>query len=156
MTTSSEYSDSEMEFGGIFAFRIEATAPSYSMNVERKKGAGEAYREYFHLNLTGEMLIPEKFKGRTGNIFLIGDRSMLYRPKPKEGEDWSPSVGSIEIRGERTEYLGSLPPDMMWGLVSSIHAGLVNVIVMTGQQLRYGRARIYGVHFENEIDPEDY
>jgi hypothetical protein len=65
-------------------------------------------------------------------------------------------VGALTARGQCTEYLGSLPADVLQTLPSLLQVGKLNFIVFGGYMLYRGTADISSVHFEREYDPEDW
>jgi len=64
-------------------------------------------------------------------------------------------VGSLTIRGDRTEYLGSLPFDALWGLVGALSSGTLKFVDMYGERLRHGGAKIRSINFCRELDLDD-
>lgn len=156
MPRSRQKNDEEQEYGGTYIFEIEEVIPSYLISTASRRSDERAYEEYFHLNLASTLVFPSKYEGRRGVVHLLGNRNLLETNRSLEDTSRRPCAGSVTIRGERTEYLGSLPQDMMWGLISSIQTKAINAVVMNGQMLRHGSAKIYSLHFEKNVNLDDY
>ena len=93
-----------------FLFEIEKVHSQYNFgdgsHLDRT-----AFSEYLHPEMEATCLAPEKFMGRMTRFTLIGDRS-------NERDLWMQTyaldkheagVGTLTFRGERSDYLGSVP-----------------------------------------------
>lgn len=142
-----------VEEWGSFLFAIEKVHSHYSFgdgsHLDRT-----AYSEYLHPEVEATCVAPEKFKGRTTRFTLIGDRS-------DERDLWSQTyaldkheagVGTLTFRGERSEYLGSVPFDALWNVVAAILAGGFRFIYLHGAAMKHGSARIKSIGFYEEFD----
>lgn len=146
----------QVEEWGSFLFAIEKVHPHYSFgdgsHLDRT-----AYSEYFHPEVKATCVAPEKFKGRTTTFTLIGDRS-------DEHDLWSQTyaldkhqrgVGTLTFRGERSEYLGSVPFDALWHVMLTTLAGGFRFIYLHGAAMKRGTARIKSIGFYEEFDLEN-
>lgn len=73
-------------------------------------------------------------------------------PEAREGT----GLGSLTMRGVRSEYLGSIPFDFALALPSTIAIEGYRWIKLFGGALKYGTARIRSVGFLHQADPDDY
>lgn len=139
-----------------YVFRIVSWEPSYSFALNDGPLHDGPYWEHVQLVLTAECLAPSKMAGRISTFTFLGNREEARALNQPPNSDWRPlCVGSLTVRGDRTEYLGSLPVDSLWGLVSALPSGTLQFLDMHGERLRYGSARIRSIRFEREVDPED-
>jgi hypothetical protein len=60
------------------------------------------------------------------------------------------------MRGTQSEYLGSLPFDVLMALSPVVLAGGLKFIYLSGPELKRGSTRIQHMHFFSEAHPEDY
>jgi len=65
-------------------------------------------------------------------------------------------VGSLTVWGENTSYLGSLPHDAFWHLAALLLRNHIQMIALHGETLYKGNAKILTLHFEREIDMEEW
>jgi hypothetical protein len=97
---------------------------------------------------------PEKYKGRLTRFTLIDDRL-------DERELWAQAsaidkhdvgVGTLTFRGERSEYLGSVPFDALWSVMLTVLAGGLRFIYLHGAAMKNGFARIKSIGFYDDFD----
>lgn len=139
-----------------YIFRIASWEPSYSFALNEGRFGHGPYWEHVELVLSGECLAPFKVAGRIGKLTFLGNREEARALEQPPDSDWKPlCVGTFTVRGDRTEYLGSLPLDALWGLVAVLPSGALQYVDMYGERLRYGSARIRSISFCREIDPDD-
>lgn len=139
-----------------YVFQIDGWTPSYSFAVNHAAWREGPYWEYLALTVTGRIVSPSKFKDRAGQLVLLGNREDARKVEEPPSSDWRPNcVGSLTIRGRRTEYLGSIPHDSLWGVVGMLNAGALRFVDLTGEALRYGTAMIQTISFSRELDPEN-
>lgn len=144
-----------VEEWGSFLFAIEKVHSHYSFG-NGSRFDRSAFSEYFHPEIDASCLAPEKFKGRMTRFTLIGDRS-------NERDLWEQAladehhsgVGTLTFRGERSEYLGSVPFDALWNVVRTTLAGGFRFIYLHGKAMKNGNARINSIAFYEEFDPDD-
>jgi hypothetical protein len=105
--------------------------------------------------LQGECLAPKKLIGRMMVLRLLGNRKEMGALNEPEKSDLKPlCVGSISVRGDRNEFLGSLPLDSLWSLMTRLPSATFQFIDMHGERLMWGRARIRYLSFCKDIDPD--
>jgi len=139
-----------------YLFEIETTEPHYSISTTDPRRDAELYREYWHYGLIGTCRAPRKTSGRTTRLVFIADRGLFDRPKSLD-RDWRPlGVGHLTMRGDRSDYLGSLPYDAVWGIASGVAAGVFKYVVLTGPRLKYGSCSVSGASFVASYDPDDF
>ena len=56
----------------------------------------------------------------------------------------------------QASYLGSLPQDALWHLLALLSRDEIKIIVLYGEALYRGSAKILDAHFEREVDPEEW
>jgi len=140
-----------------YIFRIEDWEPSYMFALNRSRHFEGPYWEHLDLSLEGVFLSPDKAKDRRASLKLLADRRETRAVTDPESCDWKPlCVGTLTIRGDRTDYLGSLPYDAMWGLIGLLSCGAIRMLDFHGQALYRGEAKIETMHFARDIDPEDW
>jgi hypothetical protein len=140
---------------GSFLFEIEKAHPHYSFG-NGSRFDRTAFSEHFHPEWDAVCIAPEKFKGRKTRFTIIGDRSDerdLWEQKLAD-ENHS-GVGTLTFRGERSEYLGSVPFDALWNVVHATISGGLRFIYLHGAALRRGTARMTSIGFYEEFDVED-
>lgn len=139
-----------------YIFRIAGWEPHYSFALGNERLDHGPYSEYVELVLSGEFLAPAKTVGRVGKLMFLGDREHKRTLEVPTQSDWKPlGVGSVTVRGDRAEFLGSLPYDALWGLICGLAARTLQFVDMHGERLRYGRARIRSFTFCRQMDPDD-
>ena len=140
-----------------FIFRIEDWEPSYSFGLNRSRYFEGPYSEYLDIALKGVFLSPEKAKDRRATLRVLADRRETHAVADPANSEWEPRcVGTLTIRGARTDYLGSLPYDAMWGLIDLLSQGTIRMLDLHGRALYRGKAEIETMHFAHDIDPEDW
>lgn len=130
---------------------------SYSVNRHKELIDGPIW-EHMSLRIKGKFLKPEKLAGKIIDFNLIGDRRLAEAlgNMEKFNRQWEPnSVGTLTVRGESREYLGSLPFDILPQLACLLHTGGIKFITLSGKQLHYGSAEIRSIRFDKELSPED-
>ncbi len=65
-------------------------------------------------------------------------------------------VGTRHVRGNRRDYLGSLPITAIWGLIPAMESSFFKFFDLYGERLRYGSAAIWSMRFARKIDPDDF
>ncbi|WP_291317148.1 hypothetical protein [Desulfuromonas sp.] len=128
---------------------------SVSLNKERRLGVGP-YSEHHSINIQGELLGPEKVAGRKIDVTLIADRWMSKAMTSDDIFEKDPlAIGGISSRGNDSNYLGSIPFDIFPAVLSMLAAGKYNYLSLHGKSLRYGKAAIEYLRFEEELDPDE-
>ena len=76
---------------------------------------------------------------------------------PDKYDDYKPlCVGTLTLRGERREYLGSLPQDILPMIIGTLAANKYKYLIFHGYTPRYGTAEIFSFHFDEEFDEEGW
>ena len=132
-------------------------APSYSFSIGQGLHKEGDYWESANLDLTARILSPKKLRDKVIKFCVLGDRQKDQALEHPEEHQTNPlGVGSLTIRGERCEYLGSMPMSTLWGLIPALENKRLKLITLHGEKLRYGSAKIWSMGFEHEVDPDDY
>ena len=140
-----------------FIFHIEGWEPSYSFGLNRSRYFEGPYSEHLDIALKGVFLSPENAKDRRATLRVLASRPETHAVDDPANCDWEPlCVGTLTIRGDRTDYLGSLPYDAMWGLIGLLSKGAIRMLDLHGRALYRGKAEIETMHFARDIDPEDW
>ncbi len=82
---------------------------SYSVNRYKELVDGPIW-EHMSLRVKGKFLKPDKLAEKMLDLNLLGDRRLAeaLRDLEKFNRQWEPnSVGTLTVRGESREYLGS-------------------------------------------------
>lgn len=127
---------------------------SYSLSSNPPRDCDGAYSEYLHLEFEGRCIAPAKHAGRTVKLAILGNRQLL---EPSRDPDWRPlGIGYLTIRGERADYLGSIPYDAAWGVAASVASGAFKYLSLTGEPLKRGGAQIGYMRFCANYDSDDF
>lgn len=145
-----------VEEWGSFLFAIETIHSHYSFG-DGSRLDHTAFSEYFHPQLDATCLAPEKYKGRLTRFTLIGDRlnERDLKAQASSAEKHSAGVGTLTFRGEQSDYLGSVPFDTLWNVISTSLAGGFRFIYLHGAAMKRGTARIKSIGFYEEFDLDD-
>lgn len=133
-----------------YLFRILAIEPSYLLSSRETAISPSDTGEYLHPEIRAVCEFPAKLKGRETRMTFLASRTML------EEECRGHGLGALTMRGERSEYLGSIPMDIAISLPSTIAVGGYRWIHLHGETLKHGTARIKSVGFFHDVDPDDY
>lgn len=131
---------------------------SYSLRLDREgRFSPGPYWEHGSLEIIGVVLAPAKLQDRKIKVEFLADRRLTVIFSGSEKADYEPRcVGEIIARGQRTEYLGSLPTDVFQTLPGLLQAGKLKFIMFGGHTLYRGTADISSVYFDREYDPDDW
>lgn len=141
-----------------YLIEIEDWDASYSFSI----GKGMAHKhgpywEHVSLIIHGHFIHPEKVLDKTIKMTVMGKRNEDDALNDPDGDYQEPRcVGSLTVRGDRREYLGTIPQTALWGLMPMLEAGRIKFVDLHGELLRYGSALIWSISFERNIDPEEY
>ena len=96
-----------------------------------------------------------------GEIFYArGSFDILRRPRDiptKNDSDFKPRcVGLLSLRGDRRDFLGSLPFDSLPIISSLIETKQIQFLDLNGLLPKHGKAYITWVHFFRNYDPNEY
>lgn len=126
---------------------------SFLLNPNPKIFPGQ-YSEHLYLEIKGSMRSPEKYAGDEINSTFIGDREIF--PLKNESDFRPRCVGAITLRGERRDFLGSLPFDSLPIITSLMETKQIRFFDLHGLIPKYGRAYINSIGFFREYNPDDY
>jgi hypothetical protein len=139
-----------------YIFEVAAWEPYYSYSLNDGRLHPGPYREHLELGLVGQGLALAKAAGRTVELTFFGSREEAQFLKDPPRSDWKPlCVGTITLRGERADFLGSIPVDALWGVVAALPSGTLRFVDMYGEPLIRGTAKIRSITFCRDIDPDD-
>lgn len=140
-----------------YIFRVENTDVSYGLSIDNKGVNEGPYWEHVELFIRGTIVTPENLQGRQGTLTFLADRRITRDlDKPIESRSQPLALGTLTIWGGTTSYLGSLPHDVLWHLLALLTRGEIQMLVLYGERLYRGSAKILNVHFEREIDPNEW
>ena len=141
-----------------YVIRIVDWTTSYSLYTDPKERFGFGpYWEHGSLEIMGVVLAPAKLQDRKIKVEFLADRRLPAILSGSEKAGYEPRcVGGLTARGQRTEYLGSLPADVFQTLPGLLQAGKLKFIMFEGHTLYRGTADISSVHFDREYDPDDW
>ena len=140
-----------------YVFRIERILPSYSFSVGHVQHNHGDFTDYNHTDLETTCLVPSQYAGRSTKFVLLGDRRLIERMQHRLlSNDYIPSVGTLKMRKDRSEYLGSVPSDAAFAIpiLALVHG--LKYIYLAGQPTRGGTVKINFISFSNDFDPDDY
>lgn len=140
---------------GSFLFELDKVHPRYSFG-NGSRFDRTAFSEHLHPEWDAACIVPDKFKGRMTKFTIIGDRSHerdLW--EQKFADENHSGVGTLTFRGQRSEYLGSMPFDALWNVVLASLTGGIRFIYLHGAAIKNGTARITYIGFYEEFDVED-
>lgn len=142
-----------VEEWGSFLFAIEKVHSHYSFGDGWRLDR-TAFSEHFHPEVDTTCVAPEKYKGRLTRFTLIGDRldERDLRAQTSSIEKHASGVGTLTFRGERSDYLGSVPFDVLWNVLATILGGGFRFIYLHGAAMKNGTARIKSIGFYDEFD----
>lgn len=140
-----------------YVFRIERVRPSYSFSVGHLRLNEGDFTDYNQTEIEATCLVPPKHFGRITKLIFLGDRRILDRMQSRAPPgDYIPGVGTLTMRQDRCEYLGTLPSDAAFSIpVLALVQGL-KYVYLSGEASRVGSARITFMSFSSEFDPDDY
>jgi hypothetical protein len=129
---------------------------SFSVNWNEKLIEGPCF-ESMSLEIKGLILLPEKHASRGIHASFLGDRRIPPDPRDSELSNWKPRcVGTITLRGETREFLGSLPFDSLPILIGLLETKRIKYVDLHGKAPSYGSAEIRSIHFLQKYNPEEY
>jgi hypothetical protein len=138
-----------------FYVQIDDCNPNYSFAVNKSQSTVGPYWEHLEATFSGTFLRPDRLKGLLVPLRFLGRREDQSKLQQPEDTDWRPlNVGVLTLRGERREFLGSLPFDALWGLIQVFSTSALRIVHLYGI-LERGRASVQSLHFSHEVDEED-
>jgi hypothetical protein len=147
----------QIETAESYLFAIETMRPDYSFGLGDPRFDRGVYSEHAHTEIMATCLVPQKLSGRETRFILIGDRSITAETNdPDRVVQSATGVGTLTMRGSRSEYLGCFPFDVLLALAPSILAGGLKFIYLSGPALSHGSSRIRCISFWREADPSQF
>ena len=146
-----------LEGNSTYLFRIERIAPEYGFHVAHSRLDQGPYGEYAHTQIVATCLAPSNLSARETHLTVIGDRtfSTLLQNPPSQSAPAN-GVGTLTLRGNQSQYLGSMPFDALMAIAPSVLAGGLQFVALVGPPLLRGSSRISSMQFLRDADPEDY
>jgi hypothetical protein len=130
-------------------------AYSFSVNWNEKLIEGP-YFETLNLEAKGLIQEPKKYASKELQLTFLGDRRKPPDPLDPELGNWKPRcVGTITLRGETREFLGSLPFDSVPIVGGLLETGRIKFLDLYGKTPSRGHADIRSIHFLRKYDPEE-
>jgi hypothetical protein len=147
----------QIEIVQSYLFAIETIKPHYSFGIGHPRFDRGVYSEHAHTEIMGTCLVPRKLSGRETRFILIGDRTITTEMNdPGKVVRQATGVGTLTMRGSRSEYLGSFPFDVLLAVAPIILAGGLKFICLSGPALSHGSSRIRDISFWREADPAEF
>lgn len=138
-----------------YLFRVQQAYLSYSFS-NGYRNQPTAYSEHSHPVAIATCEHPPRFAGRETHFTFIGDREVDRDLRAqKENAPAKNGVGELIMRGERSEYLGTLPFDVALMLPQLATAGCLRYILCNGQAMKHGHARINSIGLYDQFDLTD-
>ncbi|MZR31463.1 hypothetical protein [Sneathiella litorea] len=140
-----------------YLFEIENWTTDYLFSIGKGYTENLPYTEYLDMAIQAKMISPEKYANGYVRLTILGNRDIDHILDDPESAHYEPqSVGTLTLRGDRREYLGSLPSSALRHIISRLEGNRVRFILLHGQKLRYGSAPIDSIAFKENYDPENY
>ena len=141
-----------------YPIKITSWTSSYSFGLNKLNNFFEGlYSEHLYLQLNGVLLGPEKVASREIEVQLIADRETTRAMTDDKFSEQKPlAIGSLTSRGANTFYLGTIPFDSFPVIQDMLKAGKWKYIILSGEALYYGSARIDYLSFDETFDPEEH
>lgn len=137
-----------------YVFEIGNWRPLYcfSLNIDAKHFPGP-YWEHASLEISGEFVHPATLKIKAGRIHMMASREQQQKLEhPTQSKTLPLCVGSLSLRHDSLEFLGSLPADAFWGVANALGIGAFRYAVFHGEALKWRSALIRSISFEREIE----
>jgi len=109
------------------------------------------------IKIEGKLIHPKKLAEKNIKVNMIGSRQLVrVLEAPEKYQEFDPSsVGTLTIRGKQRELFGSIPFDVMGSIIPLIQSSKIKFIVLSGQELHYGKAEIKSTRFQKNFTDED-
>ena len=131
----------------------------YSFSTGRaRKVAPASFWEHAAIRLKAKVLFPKTHVDKIVDVYILGHRDFnQIQNNPEKYPCYEPeAIGTLKIRGQDSEFLGSLPQDMFGQIATLLACGVYRYVELYGHTLYRGYADIVSLRFERDIDPEDY
>ncbi len=139
-----------------YLFFIKKYSVDYSLSLDHSKYAQGHYSEYSSLIIEAECTFPEKECGNAFKLVFLCNRDIEDSFHVKKEIGRKPiAVGSLTIKMDRRNFLGSIPSGPFWGIHNAIERGSIKLIGLHGDKLRYGKSPIISFSFSEAHDPDE-
>jgi hypothetical protein len=135
-----------------YVVEIEDWDWSLSFGLQSMRGHEDPYSDYRHLNMRGKLIRPSKLECHKVELSFLPDTRLN---EDMRKQHTPVSVGSLNLCQGNMYGLLCIPSDAVSPLLTIATAGELRYIVMHGDKLRYGSARIKGFRVEMHIDEDD-
>lgn len=137
--------------------RVKSWDYYYSFRVSDPKSRWDTgpYSELATLTFFGEVILPKNFKYRQATVTLSAREDMMKEKTPLPP---AASIGSITASGDELSAYMFTPVERMPELAAVAQSGRVQIICLTGTQLRYRGGSIRAVSLstsDEEIRDEE-
>jgi hypothetical protein len=139
-----------------YIFRIGHVNPTYSFGTSSTPSVSR-FDEYAHTEILATCIAPPKVKGRETQFTILGDRAFTQTlGNPDASLEVCNGIGTLTMRGTRSQYFGAMPFDALMGITPALTTGALEYIILAGPQLSRGSTRIRYMSFLRHVDPDDY
>lgn len=139
-----------------YLFEIIDVEPTYSFHAAHERFEPGSYGEHLHIELTTTCLKPKKFQGWSTEFTFIGKREVIPETLDiPRGGAIANGVGTLTMRRDHCQYLGTLPYDAASTLPLMVLAGGYRFIYLSGPPTYRGSSRIQSSSFYRQFDPDD-
>ena len=140
-----------------YGFEIAEWHPSYLLSVNRDRRLNRLYDEYASIEISAVCILPDKLKGRTARITIMGDREHTKPARLEYDPGWRPqSIGGLELRPSGGEFYMMVPLDHLLFLFSAIDCGMFRYVLLWGPEMVRSRSLCTGVELLKTVNPDDY
>jgi hypothetical protein len=141
-----------------YPVRILDWKVDYSLRLDKKHRFSEGpYWEHHCLELKGELLAPDRIKGREIKVTLLADRELDQAIAQSDSIKREPkALGGLTSRGKNSDFIGSLSFQIFGQILTMLQCDKTKYIIFGGEAMFRGEASIKGVTLTGEFDPEDY
>ncbi|MBU1180838.1 MAG: hypothetical protein KKE00_09650 [Proteobacteria bacterium] len=141
-----------------FPVRIIDWKTDYSLSLGKNHRFSEGpYWEHYCLELKGELLGPDRIKGREIKVMFLANRKLDQAIAHPDSIKWEPkALGGLTSRGKNSDFIGSLPFQLFGQILTMLQCDKTKYIVFGGEAMYHGQASIKDVTLTGEFNPEDY
>ena len=131
---------------------------SIGSNIGRRDVLPPApYTEHLTLEVEADLIHPKLKQTGMLKLTFLARRELESLVTSRDLSTPTPlCIGKVTLKGDRREFLGALPQDMLLHVLNRLETGSYKQIMMTGDKLRYGSAKIHTVNFCEKVDIEDW
>lgn len=142
--------------GGEYVVQIRDWDVNYSLYADLEKRFSDGpYWEHTELTIVGTFVKPAKLAGRGVKMAILGSRQQQVALNKPEEATWTvKGVGAFTVNKRTSEYIGSVPFDVVGPIVSLLGQGKLGFVSLSGEDLYRGSARMRSISFEKEYYEE--